>query len=73
MRPQTCCPTIVTNVESTELWDTESFGPILSLVVVESVEEAVVLVNGSVYGLSSSVWSRDFGRALGIAKRIEAG
>ena len=51
----------------------ESFGPVVSVVRVQGVEEAVRVANDSDYGLSSAIFGRDVKRALGVARRIEAG
>lgn len=55
------------------IYEEESFGPIVSLLRAGSDDEAVTIANASEYGLSSAVFSRDIGRALSIAKRIESG
>jgi aldehyde dehydrogenase (NAD+) len=51
----------------------EVFGPVLSVIPFEDAEEAVRLANATEYGLVAGVWSRDLGRALGVARRIVAG
>ena len=51
----------------------ETFGPLLPIVRVESVEEAIRLANASEFGLSASVWSRNSERAISVAARLEAG
>jgi acyl-CoA reductase-like NAD-dependent aldehyde dehydrogenase len=51
----------------------EIFGPVLSLIKYESVDEAIRLANDTIYGLAGSVWSRDIPRALSVAKRIKQG
>jgi aldehyde dehydrogenase (NAD+) len=51
----------------------EIFGPVLSLIRYESVEDAIRMANETIYGLAGSVWSRDVPRALQVAKRIRAG
>ncbi|KAH0612251.1 uncharacterized protein H6S33_010303 [Morchella sextelata] len=56
-----------------DIYSTESFGPVVSLIAFETEEEAVALANGTEYGLHSALWSRDIGRALRVARRIEAG
>jgi aldehyde dehydrogenase (NAD+) len=67
-------PTIFGGVEnSMKIAQEEIFGPVLSLIRYESVDEAIRLANDTIYGLAGSVWSRDIPRALSVAKRIKAG
>ena len=56
-----------------DLYHEESFGPMVSLITVQSEEEAVELANDTEYGLSASVFTRDLARGLRIAKLIESG
>jgi acyl-CoA reductase-like NAD-dependent aldehyde dehydrogenase len=51
----------------------ETFGPVLPIVRVRDVDEAVRLTNDSRLGLSGAVWSRDPARARAIARRLETG
>jgi len=51
----------------------EIFGPFASLLVVDSVDEAVQIANDSVFGLVSYLWSRDLPTVMDAARRIEAG
>jgi acyl-CoA reductase-like NAD-dependent aldehyde dehydrogenase len=51
----------------------ESFGPIVSILRFDTDEEAIRMANDSEYGLSSAVFSRDIGRAMAVAQRIESG
>ncbi len=51
----------------------ESFGPVVSILRFDTDEEAIRLANDSEYGLSSAVFSRDIGRAMAVAQRIESG
>jgi acyl-CoA reductase-like NAD-dependent aldehyde dehydrogenase len=51
----------------------EVFGPALPIWRVRDLEEAIARANASVFGLGSSVWTRDLGRARMAAERIEAG
>jgi gamma-glutamyl-gamma-aminobutyraldehyde dehydrogenase len=51
----------------------EIFGPVLSVITVESVEEAVAVANDTEYGLAASVFSANGKRALRAARAIRAG
>jgi len=56
-----------------EIFDEESFGPSISVCVVEDQEEAVKLVNESDYGLVGAVHTMDMNRGVQIARRMEVG
>jgi acyl-CoA reductase-like NAD-dependent aldehyde dehydrogenase len=51
----------------------EIFGPVLSVIGYTDEDEALAIANGTRYGLTASVWTRDMGRAVRIAKNIAAG
>ncbi len=51
----------------------EIFGPVLSVLAYDSVEEALQLVNDSQYGLAASLWTNDLTQAMDLIPRIEAG
>ena len=51
----------------------EIFGPVLSVLTVKSFEEAVDVLNGTSYGLSSSIFTQDVNRAFRAMRDIEAG
>lgn len=55
------------------IYGEESFGPVVTLVRVEGVEEAIRVANDTEYGLSSAVFGRDEARAMRVARRLEAG
>ena len=58
---------------SMRIYGEESFGPVVSIVRVSGVEEAVRVANDTDYGLASAVFGRDVMRALAVARRIETG
>ncbi|RDW93556.1 aldehyde dehydrogenase [Aspergillus mulundensis] len=67
-------PLIVGGVtKEMDLYATESFGPTVSLIVVDSEEEAIELANDTEYGLTSAVFTGNLFRGLRVAKQIEAG
>ena len=51
----------------------EIFGPVVSILPFDTEEEAIRLANGTIYGLSGSLWTRDVGRALRVVRAIETG
>lgn len=51
----------------------ETFGPILPIVKVKDIDEAITKANDSPYGLHGSVWTKDRDKAFAIAKRVETG
>ena len=51
----------------------EIFGPVAAVIPFRDEEEAIRLANDTIYGLSGSIWTRDGGRALRVARALETG
>lgn len=67
-------PTILDGVDpESRIAQEEIFGPVVAIIEVDSFEEAIAVLNGTVYGLSSSVYTRDVNRAFQAIRDIEAG
>jgi betaine-aldehyde dehydrogenase/aminobutyraldehyde dehydrogenase len=67
-------PTVVTEVsQDAEIVQDEVFGPVVSMQRFGSDEEAIAMANGVRYGLAASVFSKDVGRALAAARKLEFG
>ena len=67
-------PTVITDVSADmKVVQEETFGPVLPVIMVDSIEEAIGLANQSTYGLTASVWSKNIKQAELIADRLEVG
>jgi acyl-CoA reductase-like NAD-dependent aldehyde dehydrogenase len=67
-------PTVLLARSATDRhWREEIFGPVLSVLPFDDEADAVAMANDTDYGLSGSIWTRDVGRALRVARAVESG
>jgi len=67
-------PTVLVDVdEESRVVQEEVFGPALPVMRVQNLDEAIEKANRSIYGLGSSIWTRDLDKANAAAEQIEAG
>jgi acyl-CoA reductase-like NAD-dependent aldehyde dehydrogenase len=69
-----CAPTVLCPVApDARAAREEIFGPVAVVIAFDDEADAVRLANDTIYGLSGSIWSRDGGRALRVARALDAG
>jgi len=67
-------PAILADVDNAwRVAQEEIFGPVACVIPFDTEEEAIRLANQTEYGLSGSIWTRDLGRAIRVAKAIRTG
>jgi acyl-CoA reductase-like NAD-dependent aldehyde dehydrogenase len=67
-------PTVLTDVTATmPVVAEETFGPVAALLTANSAEQAIVMANDSLFGLSAMLWTRNLDRARDLALQLEVG
>ena len=67
-------PTVFTGVRNDmRIAQEEIFGPVVAVIEVDDVDEAIRVANDTIYGLASAVWTKDISKAHKVARGIKAG
>ncbi|MBH0119439.1 aldehyde dehydrogenase family protein [Rhodococcus sp. CX] len=66
-------PTVFSDVDpESTIAQEEIFGPVLSIIACDTIEQAVEIANGTIYGIAGAVWSGDLERGKSVARRLRA-
>ena len=66
-------PTVLLPTRTDRVAIDEIFGPVVSVLPFDDEADAIALANSSIYGLSGSIWTRDLGRGIRVARGVESG
>lgn len=68
-------PTIIDNItkDMPVAKDMEIFGPVISVIGFDTIEEAIEIANNSIYGLSAGIITKDMNKAIKVSEKVESG